>query len=154
MGAVVSIAGAFVVTLYRGPPIIIKMVSGSFSPLHQSLSPQSSWILGGIFLAAEAFLHSAWYNLQVRLALLLNWETNLKQMVIYSFSFFGNFAGINPEKVPISVNHNVLPFLLPYYSIHGIFSDCSYRLNCMEAQTWYGSSCYFILSKHAKSCST
>ncbi|XP_044494430.1 WAT1-related protein At4g15540-like [Mangifera indica] len=63
LGAVVSIAGAFVVTLYRGPPIIIKTVSGSFSPL-QSLSPQSSWILGGIFLAAEAFLHSAWYNLQ------------------------------------------------------------------------------------------
>jgi hypothetical protein len=29
------------------------------------LSPQSSWILGGILLTADAFSYSAWYIVQV-----------------------------------------------------------------------------------------
>ncbi|XP_044491708.1 WAT1-related protein At3g28050-like [Mangifera indica] len=65
LGTIVSIAGAFVVTFYRGPPIIKKFSHLSVLSLDSFLSPQySSWILGGIFLAADAFLISAWYILQ------------------------------------------------------------------------------------------
>lgn len=63
LGTFVSIAGAFVVTFYKGPPII-RELPHSGSP-HRLLSPQLNWILGGFFLAAEAFMNSAWFILQV-----------------------------------------------------------------------------------------
>jgi hypothetical protein len=60
LGTIVSITGASVVTFYKGPPI---MMTPSSSQL--LLSPQSSWILGGILLTADAFSYSAWYIVQV-----------------------------------------------------------------------------------------
>lgn len=51
-------------TFYKGPPLIGEL-SHSGSPRRLLLSPQLSWILGGFFLAAEAFMNSAWFILQV-----------------------------------------------------------------------------------------
>ncbi|KAJ0037708.1 hypothetical protein Pint_23046 [Pistacia integerrima] len=65
LGTLVSIAGAFVVTFYKGPPVIKTISLHSVLSLVPLLSPQySSWILGGIFLADDAFLISGWYILQ------------------------------------------------------------------------------------------
>ncbi|XP_052188761.1 WAT1-related protein At3g28050-like isoform X5 [Diospyros lotus] len=51
MGTVVSIAGALVVTLYRGQAII---PNGSSISLHQPLHrSQSSWIIGSLFLTTQ-----------------------------------------------------------------------------------------------------
>ncbi|XVF58111.1 hypothetical protein PTKIN_Ptkin07bG0036700 [Pterospermum kingtungense] len=49
-GAVVSVTGAVVATLYKGPPIII---TSSFSNIAQQLllSRQSQWICGGLLIA-------------------------------------------------------------------------------------------------------
>ncbi|RVX10537.1 WAT1-related protein [Vitis vinifera] len=48
VGALVSVAGAFVVTFYKGPPI---MFSPSFSDSsNQIFSSQSHWVLGDFFL--------------------------------------------------------------------------------------------------------
>lgn len=64
VGTVVSMTGAFVVTLYQGPPII-------FSPkpsvsLKQLLhSSPSNWTLGGILLIGEYILVTLWYIVQV-----------------------------------------------------------------------------------------
>lgn len=64
LGTIVSIAGAFIVTLYKGPPIIIA--SSQSISLHQSLkSSHPNWILGGIFLTAEYILVPMWYIVQV-----------------------------------------------------------------------------------------
>lgn len=65
LGTLVSIAGALVVTFYRGPAIMIS----SPSTLHQQLlaSQQASWIIGGVLLAADCVLTSAWLILQVSL---------------------------------------------------------------------------------------
>ncbi|XP_021682041.2 WAT1-related protein At3g28050 [Hevea brasiliensis] len=66
LGTIISIAGAFVVTLYKGPPIIIAS-SPSIS-LDQSLqSPHPNWILGGIFLTAEYILVPLWYIVQTQI---------------------------------------------------------------------------------------
>lgn len=63
VGALVSVAGAFVVTFYKGPPI---MFSSSFSDSsNQIFSSQSHWVLGGFLLADESLLASMWYILQV-----------------------------------------------------------------------------------------
>ncbi|KAL4303415.1 hypothetical protein GQ457_10G025520 [Hibiscus cannabinus] len=51
VGTVVSVTGAFIITFYKGPTIL-------------SSSPQLQWILGGLFLATEAFMTSAWYIIQ------------------------------------------------------------------------------------------
>ncbi|KAJ9709047.1 hypothetical protein PVL29_000835 [Vitis rotundifolia] len=62
VGALVSVAGAFVVTFYKGPPI---MFSSSFSySSNQIFSSQSHWVLGGFLLADESLLASMWYILQ------------------------------------------------------------------------------------------
>lgn len=60
LGTIISIAGAFVVTFYKGPTILRLP--------HQLLSsPQRNWVLGGLLLAVDAFLNSAWYVMQVRI---------------------------------------------------------------------------------------
>lgn len=63
LGTIVSIAGAFVVTFYKGPPIVRSRLD--IASLDQIHSLQSNWILGGFYLAAQAILISAWYILQV-----------------------------------------------------------------------------------------
>ncbi|KAI6670207.1 hypothetical protein NL676_005092 [Syzygium grande] len=55
-GTVLSISSAFVVTLYKGPPIITTALKWPLSfdpPLSAS---NSNWVLGGIFLMAENIL--------------------------------------------------------------------------------------------------
>ncbi|XP_009139981.1 WAT1-related protein At5g40240 isoform X3 [Brassica rapa] len=69
IGGVLSISGALVIVLYKGPKVLS---AASFTPsssptssLHQQLtSSESSWIVGGILLASEFFLVSAWYIVQ------------------------------------------------------------------------------------------
>jgi len=56
LGTVVSISGAFVVILYKGPPIGMKV----------QFSTQLNWILGGICCVADSLFTSMWYIYQVR----------------------------------------------------------------------------------------
>jgi hypothetical protein len=67
MGSIISIAGAFVLTFYKGPSII------NSSSLHQPIgflkSVDSSWAIAGILLTIDYFLVSLWYILQVGLVL-------------------------------------------------------------------------------------
>ncbi|KAK2970105.1 hypothetical protein RJ640_018425 [Escallonia rubra] len=65
IGTVISISGAFVVILYKGPTLI-KTVSQSNLLDEPSSSTQSNWIIGGGLFAAQAFLCSIWYILQAR----------------------------------------------------------------------------------------
>ncbi|XP_061369735.1 WAT1-related protein At3g28050-like [Gastrolobium bilobum] len=69
MGSIISIAGAFVLTFYKGPSII----NGHYhlpSPLQQQLinilnSEDASWVIAGILLIAAYVLTSLWYIVQV-----------------------------------------------------------------------------------------
>ncbi|XP_048232259.1 WAT1-related protein At4g15540 [Ricinus communis] len=63
LGTIVSIAGAFVVTFYKGPTVfgIASHIKESHQLFH---SPQFFWMIGALFLAAEALMDSAWYILQ------------------------------------------------------------------------------------------
>lgn len=64
MGTVVSIAGAFVVTFYKGPVILNKLQT-SGSTIQLLLSSQHNWIIGGTLLAGASFLTASWCILQV-----------------------------------------------------------------------------------------
>ncbi|KAF9666298.1 hypothetical protein SADUNF_Sadunf16G0215100 [Salix dunnii] len=67
LGTILSIGGAFIVTLYKGPPLIIS--SNSSITLHQHLhsTKNTNWIVGGIFLTAEYILVPLWYILQTQI---------------------------------------------------------------------------------------
>ncbi|EOY00425.1 PREDICTED: WAT1-related protein At3g28050 isoform X2 [Theobroma cacao] len=62
LGTIVSIAGAFVVTFYKGPSIL--MSSSRASSSHQFLLQQSNWVFGGFLLAADCLFASAWLIVQ------------------------------------------------------------------------------------------
>lgn len=68
IGSIISIAGAFVLTFYKGPPIIIPHTRLSL-PLPQPVSTlnsvDASWAIAGILLTADYLLTSIWYILQV-----------------------------------------------------------------------------------------
>ncbi|RYR05212.1 hypothetical protein Ahy_B06g085096 isoform C [Arachis hypogaea] len=69
LGTIVSISGAFVVTLYKGPPIII-IHAPSFSiqpPINNLSSVDQSWAIGGLLLMAEYILVPMWYIVQVQI---------------------------------------------------------------------------------------
>ncbi|KAL1824612.1 hypothetical protein DCAR_0312692 [Daucus carota subsp. sativus] len=71
LGAIVSISGAFLVTLYKGPRIIPTPSLSSLS-VPQLLSssnsnPNSNWVLGGLFLTTEYILVPMWYIVQAQI---------------------------------------------------------------------------------------
>lgn len=66
IGTIVSIAGAFVVTLYKGPGIFMLQTSSKLHYGHIRLS-QSNWIIGGLFLTADCVVASGFIIVQVRL---------------------------------------------------------------------------------------
>lgn len=72
IGAVISISGALVIVLYKGPKVLAAASFTSSSPptisLHQQqmTSFESSWIIGGLLLTSQYFLISFMYILQVQ----------------------------------------------------------------------------------------
>ncbi|KAK6913149.1 EamA domain [Dillenia turbinata] len=63
IGTIVSISGAFVVTLFKGPPIILNS-----APAYPSLGAQeSNWVIGGLLLTAEYILVPLWYIVQAQI---------------------------------------------------------------------------------------
>ncbi|KAL1220580.1 WAT1-related protein [Cardamine amara subsp. amara] len=58
IGTIVSISGALVIVLYKGPKLL---VDASFS------SNESSWIIGGLLLALQYILLSVWFILQTKI---------------------------------------------------------------------------------------
>uniref|UniRef100_A0A803LJ32 WAT1-related protein n=2 Tax=Chenopodium quinoa TaxID=63459 RepID=A0A803LJ32_CHEQI len=83
VGTMVSIAGAFVVTLYEGPPLLDRL-----APLHtHELShngDQMKWILGGFFLAIRCVIESGWVILQA--VILKKYPAEL--LVVFFYFFF------------------------------------------------------------------
>ena len=122
LGTIVSITGAFVVTFYKGPPILMTLTS----PIHPLLSsPQLNWIFGGLLLVAEALMISAWYIAQVRfISILLKTQTKKQHnKLIFSPKIFGIFAGAGSQEVSRNTYHNVLPHFLQCHSEWSLFSD-------------------------------
>uniref|UniRef100_K7K1J7 WAT1-related protein n=1 Tax=Glycine max TaxID=3847 RepID=K7K1J7_SOYBN len=66
LGTIVSIAGAFVVILYKGPPIFKTHLSNSSNKF--LFSQQLNWILGGMFCAGDSIVCSLWYIYQASVA--------------------------------------------------------------------------------------
>ena len=77
LGTVVSIGGAFIVTLYNGP-VVISMSPPSVSL--RSLSTNHNWIIGAAFLSVEYFMVPLWYIVQV--VTLINFICTYKRLIL------------------------------------------------------------------------
>ncbi|KAJ9135279.1 hypothetical protein P3X46_032484 [Hevea brasiliensis] len=58
-GAIVSVTGAFIVTLYKGPAVL-KSLTSNFHHDQLLLSQKSDWILGGFLLLIVCVLSATW----------------------------------------------------------------------------------------------
>ncbi|GAB4839833.1 hypothetical protein Ancab_020543 [Ancistrocladus abbreviatus] len=83
VGTVVSVMGAFIVTLYRGTPLLAAP-----SPIdlqHLSLITQhSEWVIGGLLLTADCIMASGWLILQA--SILKRYPAQL--VVVFFYCFF------------------------------------------------------------------
>jgi len=87
MGTVVSIAGAFIVTLYKGTPLNFSLLrNGTY------LSTQSDWIIGGFLLAISSLCISVLLIVQVIKQSILNINTPV-------FSYFNVFPTLQTSAV-------------------------------------------------------
>lgn len=71
VGTVITMAGAVMVVLYKGPVLISTHSSSASlyaSALVNTITAQSDWVKGGVLLAAEYTLVSVWYICQVTLS--------------------------------------------------------------------------------------
>lgn len=75
-GTFVSIGGAFVLTFYKGPPIINQHLTSTFSS-------QQNWILGGVILACESMSTSLWYIIQA--SILKIYQEEMVIVCLYCF---------------------------------------------------------------------
>ncbi|KAB1200308.1 hypothetical protein CJ030_MR0G007658 [Morella rubra] len=82
MGTLVSIAGAFIVTLYKGLPLLLTSSPSNTS--HELLLRMSDWVMGGFLLAANSVLASSW--LIVQAFMLKKYPAELTVVFFYCFS--------------------------------------------------------------------
>ncbi|KAM7506645.1 hypothetical protein LguiA_017098 [Lonicera macranthoides] len=83
LGTIVAITGAFVMTLYIGPPL--WKVTSSISPHNLLSSPQSKWVIGGLLLAITCICSSAWNIFQTATAK----EFPDQMTIVFFFCLFG-----------------------------------------------------------------
>lgn len=63
VGTVVSIAGAFTATLYKGPQILLT--SSSLKPQNYLHFQETDWVIGGLYLVVDCIAVSAYLIVQV-----------------------------------------------------------------------------------------
>ncbi|XWS30334.1 hypothetical protein CRYUN_Cryun24cG0108400 [Craigia yunnanensis] len=109
IGTIISIIGAFVVTLYKGPAIVIA--SKPSMSLQQSLnssktnlisgglhSANPNWVIGGVLRTAEYILVPLWYIVQTQI--MKEYLAELTVVFFYKFcvSFIAAIVGLATER--------------------------------------------------------
>ncbi|CAA2971475.1 WAT1-related At3g28050-like [Olea europaea subsp. europaea] len=80
IGTIVSIIGAFIITLYKGPTIL-GISSHSIAPIH-TLTQSSAWLIGGLLLAIDSVVASVFIIAQA--LVLRKYPAVLLLMLFYS----------------------------------------------------------------------
>ncbi|XP_062106802.1 WAT1-related protein At5g40230-like [Humulus lupulus] len=83
LGTLLSISGALIAVLYKGPKMLSSASPESpFSPEYPLRTSQPNWALGGLLLVAFCILVSIWYILQTQL--IKAYPAELTVVVLYS----------------------------------------------------------------------
>lgn len=162
IGTIVSISGAFVVTLYKGAVLMTRSSSLSFNN-HLLLPVKSNWFLGGLLLAADCVLASAWLILQVigdlsslalSLCLFFPFSGNRKPFIssekclwCWGFIFLLLYPGSSSEKISSGAHHSVHVLLLRGHSICSHIFVRRRRFKCLELKKQDATDFCFVLGK-------
>lgn len=131
MGTIVSIGGAFILTYYRGPPVLMTHSPLNASP--QRFMQLSNWVIGGSLLAVDCVMASAWIIIQVKfLKTLWNKKINWKY-VIYFWTL--NLSGIDTQEIPSRADCCLFLLLLCDDSVCNSLCGCRKRPFCLELKT-------------------
>ncbi|KAE8707617.1 putative Auxin-induced protein 5NG4 [Hibiscus syriacus] len=84
LGAIVAVTGAFVATLYKGPPVLINSSSPSNFLQQPLFSQQTRWIIGGFLILLVCFSSATWNVLQTATVK----EYPDKMTIVFFFTFF------------------------------------------------------------------
>ncbi|XP_021299366.1 WAT1-related protein At3g28050-like [Herrania umbratica] len=109
IGTIISVIGAFVVTLYKGPAIVIASTPSMSlqQPLNSSKSnldfgglhsANPNWVIGGVFLTAEYILVPLWYIVQTQI--MKEYPAELTVVFFYNLcvSFTAAIVGLVSER--------------------------------------------------------
>ncbi|KAK8652432.1 hypothetical protein V6N13_126465 [Hibiscus sabdariffa] len=109
IGTIISIMGAFVVTLYKGPAIVIASTPSMSiqQPRNSSIptpvfigldSSNPNWIIGGLFLTAEYILVPLWYIVQTQI--MKEYPDEMTVVCFYNLcvSFIAALVGLATER--------------------------------------------------------
>ncbi|XP_056165862.1 WAT1-related protein At5g40240-like isoform X2 [Syzygium oleosum] len=135
LGTIASILGALLITLYKGPTMLRSPSPPSFVHPHRLLlllSQQLNWVLGGLLLAAEAFLLSLWYIVQ---AFILKDYPVVMNIMFYLMFFATIFSGLlsfimvrEPQSWILKVNMGLIAIL---YSSHIVYMVPEENWTCL-----------------------
>ncbi|KAL3526440.1 hypothetical protein ACH5RR_011096 [Cinchona calisaya] len=117
MGTVVTITGALVVVLYKGPVLVSTQTSSVFArhALSTATAAGSDWVKGGALLAAEYVLVSLWYICQAKAV--AEYPAELVVVFFFNLSCAIIAAPICVIGVPNSSAWNLLNFDVRLYSV-------------------------------------
>ncbi|CAN6857712.1 unnamed protein product [Brassica oleracea] len=121
LGTIVSIGGAFIVTLYNGP-VVINMSPPSISL--RSQSPNHDWIIGAAFLAVEYFMVPLWYIVQTQI--MREYPSEFTVVCYYSFgvSFWTGLVTLFTEGSDLSAWKIKPNIALVSIVCSGLFGSC------------------------------
>lgn len=157
IGTMLSISGALVAVLYKGPTII------SSSPDHApSLSleydqyllgtSEKNWVIGGLLLVSQFLFTSTWYILQVT-----STQKMLKGYNIYMFckmfklfiylKFLWNLTDPGDENVPRWENCGTLLLFVHYNYGNSNMLYSRDKFERLDTQAWYNIGRRNIISK-------
>uniref|UniRef100_A0A2N9HK19 WAT1-related protein n=1 Tax=Fagus sylvatica TaxID=28930 RepID=A0A2N9HK19_FAGSY len=120
IGTIVTISGAFIVTFYKGPPVL-KVSSSLKSSLQLPLPQMSNWVLGGLLLTITCLSSATWNIVQAAIV-----KDYPEKMTLVFFSCF--FGTIQCAVVSLFVERNLSAwslqpsirlFAVIYGGIHG-----------------------------------
>ncbi|CAL5325214.1 unnamed protein product [Camellia sinensis] len=64
LGTIVAVLGAFVMTLYKGPPLLVAILPSNLPHRLLLSQEQPNWVLGGLFLGISCLSSSIWNIVQ------------------------------------------------------------------------------------------
>ncbi|XP_012092057.1 WAT1-related protein At3g28050 isoform X2 [Jatropha curcas] len=81
IGTIVSVGGAFILTYYKGPPVLM---TPPLNTSHGLLVQLSNWVIGGLLLAVDCVMTSSWVIIQA--FILKKYPAEL--IVVFFYCFF------------------------------------------------------------------
>ncbi|XP_027074488.2 WAT1-related protein At5g40240-like [Coffea arabica] len=121
IGCAITIAGALVVVLYKGP-VLLRSPASSASVFAQAAlvtlttgTKQSNWVKGGAILAAEYVVASLWYIYQAKA--IGEYPAELVVVFFYNLSCMIIAAPVCLIEVPISSAWNIFKLDVQLYAV-------------------------------------